>query len=222
MWAYASEATLQHTYDFTLKTLADGVPGAVVECGVGAGANLAVMSKAVREAGSAAQVYGFDSFDGIPIATEKDGCQPGLGFFTGKNPFFGGKDGNLESSGVTVHDLDSVRKRMDGFGFPGTILRKGWFEESLADNSADIEEVAVLRMDCDLYAGTMVCMEAFYDKLAPTALVIIDDYLLNGCRDAVHEFLDARGAAWKIEQIDLVAYVWNAGSPCTDCGPVAR
>ena len=59
-----------------------------------------------------------------------------------------------------------------------------------------IGPIAVLRLDGDFYESTRFCLETLYDRVVPGGYVIIDDYgTFEGCRAAVHEFLDSRGLA---------------------------
>ena len=69
----------------------------------------------------------------------------------------------------------------------------GWFQDTLPAVSELIKEVAILRLDGDLFASTKVCLEWLYDKVVPGGFVIVDDYgTYEGCRKAVDEFLDSR------------------------------
>ena len=61
----------------------------------------------------------------------------------------------------------------------------GWFEDTVP--SADIERIAILRLDGDLYRSTRVCMDHLYPKLSLGGWCIVDDFKLDGCRKAVLE-----------------------------------
>ena len=62
-----------HTYDMAERVLRGGVPGDLVECGVFAGAQVAVMAEAVVDTGQTDRtVHAFDSFEGIPEAGPQD------------------------------------------------------------------------------------------------------------------------------------------------------
>lgn len=62
----------------------------------------------------------------------------------------------------------------------------GWFRDTLP--GAPVDRLAVLRLDGDMYESTMVALEALYDCVSPGGYVIIDDYALEGCREAVEDF----------------------------------
>ena len=66
---------------------------------------------------------------------------------------------------------------------------KGWFQDTVPKDVEEIEKIAILRLDGDLYASTKVCLEYLYDKVVPKGLIIIDDYgTYEGCKKAVDEF----------------------------------
>ena len=69
---------------------------------------------------------------------------------------------------------------------------KGWFKDTLP--TAPIEQLALLRVDGDLYESTWDALHALYDKVSEGGFVIIDDYGdFPPCRQAVDDFRQARG-----------------------------
>ena len=62
--AYSTRNTVDNTKFYAQQVLDRGVPGALVECGVGAGAQLGAMHAVV---GSSRWIYGFDSADGAGV-----------------------------------------------------------------------------------------------------------------------------------------------------------
>lgn len=64
---------------------------------------------------------------------------------------------------------------------------KGWFQHTLPEVSNNIQKIAILRLDGDLYESTKVCLEFLFKKLIPGGVLIVDDYALAGARKAVHE-----------------------------------
>lgn len=170
--------------------------GAIVECGVAAGSNFAQMIKASMDKGIHRKYYGFDSFEGIPYGTIEDEIQPGTGL-----PI----DVNLKgSSGVTVHDIRGVEENLKEWGVwsDDVILVKGLFEDTIPVN--DIDKIAVLRLDGDLYLSTKVCLEHLYPKVQKGGLIIIDDYALPGCYKAVNEFIEGKGIT--LLEYDYIRY----------------
>jgi hypothetical protein len=62
-------------WDFSKQVLNQKVPGCFVECGVWKGGSSAIMALAILNAGKERHLHLFDSFEGLPEPTEKDGEQ---------------------------------------------------------------------------------------------------------------------------------------------------
>jgi O-methyltransferase len=84
---------------------------------------------------------------------------------------------------------------------------EGWFRDTLP--RAPIERLAVMRLDGDMYESTMDALVALYPKLSADGYVIIDDYILEGCRHAVRDFRAARGITDEIKDIDGTGVYWR-------------
>ena len=71
-------------------------------------------------------------------------------------------------------------------------------------------DLAVLRLDGDLYESTMDALEALYDRVSPGGIVIVDDYgVLESCRAAVTDFRRRRGITETIYQVDESGVHWQ-------------
>jgi hypothetical protein len=67
------------------------------------------------------------------------------------------------------------------------------------------EQLAVIRLDGDMYESTIDPLTHLYDRLSPGGWVIVDDYwAVEACRLAVHDFLAQRGIEPKFRQIDAI------------------
>ena len=72
-----------------------------------------------------------------------------------------------------------------------------------------IPQIAILRLDGDWYASTMICLEYLYDRVVSGGFVIIDDYgCYDGCRKAVDEFRKARGIVAFLHHVDSDCRYW--------------
>jgi O-methyltransferase len=60
-----------------------------------------------------------------------------------------------------------------------------------------------------MYESTIQALDALYDKLSPGGFVIVDDYFLAPCAQAVGDFRDARGIVDNIIDIDGSASFWQ-------------
>jgi hypothetical protein len=153
--------TIYNTYELALKC--KDIEGDFVECGVFAGAQLAAMRLADPRT-----IHAFDSFEGIPAAGVEDGEAGKLIEFK------------------SVCPLEQVKEYMEMWGIEGIVYHKGWFEDTVPKYEG---KIALLRLDGDLYSSTKVCLEHLYPKLVKGGYLIIDDYALKGCRQAVDECL---------------------------------
>ena len=86
---------------------------------------------------------------------------------------------------------DGVRSLLNSIGYPQELvhIHKGWFREHSPRDAGDIDPIALLHLDGDLYESTRVCLEYLYDSLVPGGFVNINDYgTYEGCLKAVDEF----------------------------------
>lgn len=189
--AYSSKEVLRFTFDQAVKY--KDSPGVYVECGVAAGAQIIAMAAGAPNK----TIYAFDSFEGIPLPSNKDDQMPGIKFLTKEEQSKLPNPGEqvLESSGATSVSLEDFFSHIRDSGIPEeTALNifpvRGWFEEKVpAYAQHAIDNIAILRLDGDLYNSTYVCLKYLYPKVIKGGLVIIDDWALPGCRQAVVDYL---------------------------------
>lgn len=188
---YSSRETLQHTWD--CAKYASRLEGDFVECGVAAGAQIIAM----RDADPEKIIHAFDSFEGIPLPSNRDDQMPGIKFLTEEeqralpNP----GEQKLEKSHATVVAADDFIDHMFA-AFPGldisnVMLHQGWFEETMPNN--DLDKISLLRLDGDLYNSTYVCLDHLFHKVVKGGIVIIDDWRLPGCKAACLDYLQKIG-----------------------------
>lgn len=195
---YSSVEVLEFTAEMTRLVIANKVEGCLIECGVAAGSQLAMMQKTQMELGEQRQVIGFDSFEGIPYATEHDATQPAIGEIDRT------KLGLLQTTGVSAHSLESVIQNFESWGVSlnNVSLVRGWFEDTVKGRAKDIDSIALLRLDGDLYRSTLECMQHLFPKLSKGGVLIIDDYELSGCAKAIHKFINPK----QIKRIHNIAF----------------
>lgn len=181
--AYSNEETLMFSKECAEKM--KDIEGDFVECGVAAGAQILAMASAAPNK----IIHAFDSFEGIPLPSNKDDQMPGIKFLTKEEQKLLPKPGKqiLESSGATVVSLESFMENISILEHPeNVIIHKGWFENTV--NDAKIEKISILRLDGDLYNSTLVCLQALFPKVIKGGIVIIDDWELIGCKTACKDY----------------------------------
>jgi O-methyltransferase len=187
--ALGHRTSQEQTYDLARVTLARGIPGEFVECGVYAGASCAIMARAIldhnfdvqareQRGKSNAKVHLFDSFAGIPAPGPHD-------------------DPSQVREGEAKCTIIQVQANMQRWGIPSDML--AYHAGLFADTVPLFEKrpIAFLRLDGDLYESTKVCMEHLYPLVSKGGYVICDDYDLHGCRYALHETVMPAPIAWR-------------------------
>ena len=184
---------------YCLETaLADGVPGDFIETGVWRG-GACIFARAILAAYGDPDrcVWVADSFSGLP--------PPDATAYPADK---GDKHHTYTNLAISAAE---VRKNFERYGLLDDRVRflEGWFKDTLP--TAPIEKLAVLRLDGDMYESTIQAIEALYDKLSPGGFVIVDDYFLPPCAQAIHDFRAARGISDPIEDIDGIGSFWRRG-----------
>ena len=195
-YTMVTEDRIRNIYDLASDLEKRGVRGAFVECGVWRGGCAAVMAAVAKRARSGRLLWLFDSFEGLPEPTEKDGQMAA--------EYSGTTRGELRPIERLVAPLDDVRTIMGRLGIdPATVVvRKGWFQDTLPAARSEIGPIALLRLDGDWYESTKVCLQNLYDEVVPGGHVVFDDYdYWEGCRRAVDEFLAERGIQTALQPV---------------------
>jgi hypothetical protein len=173
------------------KVNEENIEGSLVECGTWKGGALAVMSITDRACGCQRQVFGFDSFEGLPAPAEID--SPAAQEWSGKLK-------------VTTNDVNENLSTMSA----SAILVKGLFEDTLVKSREIVGKIAVLRLDGDWHSSTTTCLEALYDLVSPGGFVIIDDYgHWIGCKKAVDDFRALKNIASPMTHTDYTEVWWR-------------
>lgn len=85
---------------------------------------------------------------------------------------------------------------------------KGWFRDTLPH--APIRQLAVLRLDGDMYESTMDALRHLYPKLSVGGYVIIDDYgALASCRQAIDDYRDEHRIDAAMQTVDWTGVYWQ-------------
>jgi O-methyltransferase len=168
---------------------ADGVPGALVDCGVWNGGSTVLMSAGAP----GREVWAFDSFQGLREPGELDG------------------PASLGHVGDCLGSEERLREAFRLYADPARLnVRKGWFEDTLPAAAKEIDSVAVLHCDGDWYDSVLLTLETFYPQVSPGGFVVIDDYgHWVGARDATDEFRRRRGITAPMRRADYTGHYWR-------------
>jgi O-methyltransferase len=173
----------------------DRVPGDVIETGVWRGGATIFMRGCLLALGDADRtVWVADSFAGLPVPDPAHAADAG--------------DVHHTIAELAV-SLEQVQSNFGRYGLLDDRVRflKGWFKDTLP--AAPIRELAVMRLDGDMYGSTIEALQALYPKLSPGGFAIIDDYCIASCRQAVADFRAANGITEAIVDIDRTGVFWR-------------
>jgi O-methyltransferase len=174
----------------------DNVPGDVAETGAWRGGASIFMKGCLTAWDMRGRiVWVADSFEGLPVPSLPEDA--GYDFSAAKMPILA----------VSLEEVQENFRRYDLLDDDVRFL-KGWFRDTL--HVAPIRELALLRLDGDLYESTMDALKALYDKVSPGGFVIVDDFNdFEPCRRAVLEFRDQHGIKDPIQTIDWTGAFWR-------------
>jgi O-methyltransferase len=177
--------------------LRDGVPGDVIETGVWRGGAVIFMRAVLKAYGDEVRlVWAADSFAGFPPPDpEQYPDDRGARFWTRPE---------------LAVDVETVRRNFARYGLLDDRVRflVGWFKDTLP--TAPITQLALMRLDGDMYESTMDALVALYPKLAPGGFIIIDDFhYAASCRRAVEDYRAKHGIREPIEAADWSSVFWR-------------
>jgi macrocin-O-methyltransferase TylF-like protien len=180
------------------RVIKDGVAGDFMETGVWRGGACIMMRAVLKAHGiTSRRVIAADSFKGLPPPSE----------------------GVLADAGSNLHDrpefsvsLDEVKSAFYRYGLLDSqvVFLEGLFKDTLP--TAPVQQLAVLRLDGDMYESTMDGLLNLYEKLSPGGSLIVDDYFLfEAHRQAVDEYRASFEIADSIVRIDEYGGFWIKG-----------
>ena len=191
---------LRNVAELCTRAIEDGVPGDFIETGVWRG-GVTILMRAVLAAYDVDDrtVWVADSFEGLPAP---DADHPA--------------DAGLDWSHVDVLkvDADEVRANFERYDLLDDRVRflEGWFCDTLPD--APIEQLAVLRLDGDLYGSTIDALRALEPKVSVGGFVVVDDYGgWASCHSAVDDYRAEHGISDEIVEIDWTGVWWRKTVP---------
>jgi len=180
------------------QIFADGIPGDFLEAGVCAG-GAAIFLRALQVAfgESHRRVWAADSFQGLPQPKAKPDVAHKMDFTETRAPW-------------ACFGLEGVRDNFARYDLldDRVCFLPGWFNDTLPQ--APVEQLALLRIDADLYQSTREVLETLYAKVVGGGFVIVDDYgVFAPCRQAVDEFRAERCIAQPLRRVDRHRVFWR-------------
>lgn len=183
--------------DFCIKNiLKNNIPGDLVETGVWRG-GATIFMRGILKAYNVTdrKVWVCDSFKGLP-PPDPETYPSDEGF-------------NMHLSPELCISLETVQNNFRTYGLLDNQVRflEGYFRDTLP--TAPIEQIALLRLDGDLYESTINALENLYPKLSVGGYIIIDDSCMWICMQAVHDYRNAHQITTPFIGIDYTGLYWQ-------------
>jgi hypothetical protein len=173
----------------------DQVPGDLIETGVWRG-GACIFMRGYLEAYAmrGRRVWVADSFQGLPKPT---------------HPADEAYDYSREVAPYFAISLDEVKENFRRYDLldDRVVFLEGWFKDTLP--LASVQELALIRLDGDLYESTMEALTNLYHRLSSGGFVIVDDYIVEPCAKAIHEFRVSRSISDALVPIDAQSVYWR-------------
>ena len=167
------------------------INGAFVECGVGYGRSLQIITSLLQIKSEKRHIYAFDSFEGFPELTPEDK--------TGKTFTKKGRWKYIKPR----HIREIISEYIDDNTSVNVNIIKGFFEYSITNNVLEKIEIdggiAFLHLDVDLYKSYKITLEKLWDHVNKNGVIIFDEYhdkslkKFPGSKKAIDEFLITKG-----------------------------
>lgn len=176
--------------------LAEGIPGDFIETGVMRGGAIILMRAVLKAHGVSDRIiWAADSFEGLPPPNPE------------KYPADAGAAWHLRP--LTEVGVEHVKRNFERYGLLDSQTRflPGWFRDTLP--TAPLGPLAMVRLDGDLYESTIDALQPLYPKLSAGGFLIVDDYNLPMCRQAITDYRRDNGITDEIIPIDDAGVYWR-------------
>ncbi len=202
-WTYLGDTMTGVARLNSLKLLLEdvflhGIPGDYMETGVWRGGSSIFARAVMRSYHEGHRMsYVCDSFQGLPPGDRA--LDPG--------------DSGWESLGghyleVSAHTVAANFHEM-GLLDANVVFAKGLFNETMAPLSSQIQNLAIMRLDGDLYESTVDVLYSLYGKVSVGGYVIIDDWFGFPAQTACVDFFHVHDINPEIVKIDEYAVYWQ-------------
>ncbi|WP_447968276.1 TylF/MycF/NovP-related O-methyltransferase [Nitrospira sp. M1] len=144
--------------------------GCILECGAFRGGTTVFMGKLLNEWGDTRKIYTCDTFEGMPIPTSSD------------------QETIYQAGLFTETSLEGVSHYVQEQGLNQQVtLVKGLVQDTLPNVLLGEPQVSFALVDTDQYQGTLSSLKLIVPKLQTNGIVLVDDYNVEGVKNAVSE-----------------------------------
>ena len=157
------------------------VDGRIVECGVGPGRAIFAFSLLTQHVARPREIWGFDTFEGMPAPTAEDG------------------EANKGMAGVWKYPRQEVVDLLRHNGLDPAFIQENvtFVPGLLGDTLPDYDggPIALLHLDVDFYESYKTALECLWPYVAEDGIVAFDEYGQSawpGATQAIDEFFADR------------------------------
>lgn len=169
------------------------VKGAFVEAGVWRGGACIFARALMDHLGIKEPVYVCDSFQGLPIPMDINDIE----------------DSHFYIPELSV-SLNTVKENFGYFPIEGEVKYvEGLFKDTMPKLKDEIEAVSVLRIDADMYEGTIQVLDNLYDNVSVGGYVICDDYCIEQARKAIDDFREMYNIKNPLIKVNETIHYWQ-------------
>lgn len=173
------------------RVLSEGIRGDLIETGVWRG-GASILARAVLKLSGVTnrRVLVADSFKGLPPPDP--------------DQYPADSESSLHEYDELAISLEEVQENFRRFGLldDQVVFVPGWFRDTMP--TLAVERLAIARLDGDMYESTIDPLRHLFDRVTSGGWIIIDDYVLENCARAVHDFFDERAINPELIPIDRV------------------
>jgi O-methyltransferase len=179
----------------------NGIPGAIVECGVWKGGSMAAIARTLLHLQDVSRdLYLFDTFEGMTGPTAND-------------IEYSGKHATQvlrQEVGSRCDDapFEGVREVLYATGYPRGKIHfvRGKVEKTIPASAPD--SISILRLDTDWYESTLHELIHLFPRLSKAGVIIVDDYgHWKGARQACDEYFANHRVPILLNRIDYTGRI---------------
>jgi O-methyltransferase len=186
---------LNNIQELAEKVIANDIPGDFIETGVWRGGACIFANAIMKAYDEDRRVWVCDSFQGLP--QPKDDSYPvDRGDTHWTAPYLSVSLEQVQANFASYNLLDG-----------NLIFVQGWFSDTLPLIPED-SQFSILRLDGDMYESTIVALENLYPKLSVGGYLVVDDYGLPNCRQALTDYREFHGITDEYVKIDNCSAYW--------------
>ena len=186
--------------------LRDGVPGDFIETGIWRGGTVIFMRGVLKAYGDPPNrvVFAADSFQGLPPVNAAE-------YPADKSMERSAEEEAAKRAGLGILAVPQrkVQRNFELYGLYDDRVQflPGWFKDTLP--AVRERTWSVIRLDGDYYESTMDALVNLYPKLSVGGFLIVDDFAIPACREAVEDYRKEHGIDEPIKTIDWTAVYWR-------------